>query len=38
MNINFLEGFKIDNEVKNSCYFNILDKFEFLKVIIIDIV
>lgn len=38
MNINFVEGFKIDNDVKNSSYFNILDEFEFLKVIIFDIV
>lgn len=38
MNINSLEGFKTDNEVKNSSYLNTLDKSELLKVIITDTV
>lgn len=34
MNINSVEGFKTDNEVKNSSYLNTLDKSKLLKVII----
>lgn len=37
MNINSVEGFKTDNEVKNSSYLT-LDKSELLKVIITDTV
>lgn len=38
MNINSVEGFKTDNDVKNSSYFNTLDESELLKVIIPDTV
>lgn len=38
MNMNSVEGFNTDNEVKNSSYLNTLDKSELLKVIITDVV
>lgn len=38
MNINSVEGFITDNEVKNSSYLNTLDKSKLLKVIITDTV
>lgn len=38
MNINSVEGFNTDNEVKNSSYLITLDKSEILQVIITDVV
>lgn len=38
MNMNSVEGFNTDNEVKNSSYLNTLDKSELLKVTITDVV